>query len=271
MGTPLWPLCKLSLAVTFLWMFLASLALIEESQGARILHMESQITPSLNPAGASSSCAAHIDYHEKKNLIPSGLLQAISKIESGRKDAKGQIVAWPWTVNAEGQGYFYPTKEAAIAAVQKMQQKGMKSIDIGCMQVNLHHHPHAFKDLNDGFDPEINVAYATSFIKRLKNAHTSWHQAIAHYHSANPVHHIPYRKNVMNAWNRDMKGDGVSLALANFNQKPASQRLHRPGKTLSLTNAVYTPSSSSWSVRRIVGKSSPHLRRVSGRKTLPLS
>jgi hypothetical protein len=45
--------------------------------------------------------------------------------------------AWPWTVTAHGRGQFYPSKQAAIAAVRKLKAKGVKNIDGGCMQVNL--------------------------------------------------------------------------------------------------------------------------------------
>src|SRR3990167_8338426 len=75
---------------------------------------------------SNNSCALHIDQYEKHHNIPQGLLHAISKVESGRKDDTGRIVAWPWTVNAEGQGYYFHTKEAAIKAVQRMQLKGVK-------------------------------------------------------------------------------------------------------------------------------------------------
>lgn len=137
--------------------------------------------------------------------IPSGLLHAISKVESGRKTAAGKIVAWPWTINVQGTGYYYPTKEEAIAAVRTFQQRGIQSIDVGCMQVNLYHHPDAFASLEQAFDPEENVAYAASFLLKLKDNHASWHKAVAHYHSANPVHHQPYQKAVFYVW--DNEGD----------------------------------------------------------------
>lgn len=248
MAASLWPLYRLTLIITSLWMFLVVLALIEECQG---------------------SCAFYINQYEKKHHIPPGLLQAISKVESGRKDPTGRVVSWPWTVNAEGQGYFYKTKEDAIAAVEKMQQQGISSIDVGCMQVNLYHHPDAFKDLEDAFDPHKNVAYAAHFLKKLKITHESWHQAVAHYHSANPIHHIPYRQHVMNAWNKGLNKGALSLATAT-----TSQRLHRlrPGKRLSLTRAAYTPDSYTQpTVRRVVSKTSPHIHRLTDtRKTLKL-
>ena len=258
MAMPLWLLFRLSFRTTLLWMILAFPVLRENCYGTKIL------VPSLN------SCTTQIIQYEKQHQIPTGLLHAISKVESGHKDDTGRIVAWPWTVNAAGQGYYFPTKEAAISAVQSMQAQGIKSIDIGCMQVNLYHHPHAFKDLNDGFDPAKNVAYAARFLKGLKNEHFSWHTAVAHYHSANPIHHIPYQKNVLNVWTRDINNGGISLAAGVFESVssessfPTVNRIRRltTVKTLSLKEARVIQSSSKGSVRRVTRVKSRHIHRI---------
>ena len=187
----------------------------------------------LNPLAQHNNCAVHIAQYEKQHNIPEGLLHAISKVESGRKDDTGRIVAWPWTINAEGKGFFFASKAEAIAAVLKMQQEGVKSIDVGCMQVNLYYHPKAFSNLSDAFDPVKNVAYAAKFLSGLKNEHASWHTAVAHYHSANPVHHIPYRKTVLNVWNKDIKSGNISLAAGVFENfqsvgfEPSIDRIRR--------------------------------------------
>ncbi|OJW47211.1 MAG: hypothetical protein BGO67_02835 [Alphaproteobacteria bacterium 41-28] len=280
MATPLWPLCRLTLLITFLWMILACLALMRESYGAKILHTTRKVGHSINQQTSFNinNCSAHIEHYEKHHGIPPGLLHAISKVESGRKDDTGRVIAWPWTVNAEGQGYHFPTKEAAIAAVREMQLNGISSIDVGCMQVNLYHHPHAFKSLLDAFDPAKNVAYAAHFLKGLKNEHASWSRAVAHYHSANPIHHIPYHKNVMRVWNREMKAGGVVLAAGIFEEETRKNvnRIHRLEniKTLSLKRASYTTAAHKSAVRRIVGSNSRHIHRVhsmSHRKTLKIS
>ena len=212
----------------------------------------------------ANHCDAHITLHEKAHKIPEGLLHAISKVESGRKDAAGRIVAWPWTINAEGKGYYFPTKNAAIAAVQQMQLRGISSIDVGCMQVNLHHHPHAFKDLEDAFDPSRNVAYAARFLTGLKNEHASWHKAVAHYHSSNPVHHIPYQRNVMLAWKQKGTIPPLLLAHDRFGDKSNPNRIRRltTKKTLSLQNRVPLLASNKMAVRRISTRNSRHFHTV---------
>jgi len=216
-----------------------------------------------HPAIASFShnaCSPHLIHHENQRAIPAGLLQAISRVESGRKTPTGQVRAWPWTVNAQGQSYYFATKEAAIAAVQAMLFKGIKSIDVGCMQVNLYHHPRAFKNLDDAFDPAQNVAYAALFLNQLKNEHGSWHTAVAHYHSANPVFHIPYRKSVLAAWRRQ-EHDSPSL---NTGRTPMRCRTARPLMRLATTKTSVVPSKRN--VHRVTRNTAHHLKHAAYRK-----
>ena len=63
-------------------------------------------------------CRAAIAAAEKAHGIPPQLLSAIGRVESGRHDpATGTGGAWPWTINAEGRGYYFDTKAEAIARV----------------------------------------------------------------------------------------------------------------------------------------------------------
>jgi hypothetical protein len=151
-----------------------------------------------------SLCAKATNLIERQDGIPRQLLRAISKVESGRFHAKKQIVmAWPWTVMAEGRGRYLPTKSAAIAEVEGLRARGVRNIDVGCMQVNLYYHPDAFADLNQAFDPVANVAYAASYLKALEIEQGSWAKAVAHYHSADPGRYRQYRLKVHVAWRQE--------------------------------------------------------------------
>ncbi|MCE3233788.1 MAG: hypothetical protein K0R98_2045 [Rickettsiaceae bacterium] len=103
-------------------------------------------------AGEASRCSRYFSLYEKKNHMPSNMLRAIGVTESGRysKEA-GRSVAWPWTINVNGKGYQYESKAKAIAAVKQFQAEGNKSIDVGCMQINLKYHPEAFTNLEQAF------------------------------------------------------------------------------------------------------------------------
>lgn len=153
------------------------------------------------PPSPGLLCRGAIAGAERAAAIPDHLLAAIGRVESGRRDPNsGEWHPWPWTINAEGQGYFYETKEAAIEAVRALQARGVRSIDIGCMQVNLVHHPAAFASLEDGFDPKINAAYAARFLTSLFRQTDSWPKSAALYHSATPDIGAEYQSKVLALW-----------------------------------------------------------------------
>lgn len=145
---------------------------------------------------AGASCGIFVKKFEREYAIPTHLLRAISLAESGRK-IKGQVVAWPWTINAEGVPYVFQNKAEAIRKTQELLDAGISSIDVGCMQINLKHHPKAFKNLEEAFNPAQNVAYAARFLLQKMRQLGDWNQAVAHYHSSVPVYNIPYQKRVL--------------------------------------------------------------------------
>src|SRR3546814_9805696 len=100
---------------------------------------------------------------------------------------------------AEGEGRFLPSKAAAIATVRELQARGIRNIDVGCMQVNLHYHPEAFASLAAAFDPAANVAYAAGFLAALREAARSWTRAIGQYHSRPAIRGHGYRAKVFKA------------------------------------------------------------------------
>tara|TARA_R110002110_G_scaffold340841_1_gene551105 strand:+ start:1627 stop:2508 length:882 start_codon:yes stop_codon:yes gene_type:complete len=140
-------------------------------------------------------------HHEAENGLPRALLAAVALAESGRYSPKmRKLRAWPWTINAEGRPYYFKTKREAIAKTGELLASGMRSIDIGCMQVNLRYHPHAFASLEDGFDPMTNVAYGADFLMRLHERTGSWQQAVASYHSQSAARGGRYFARVIRIW-----------------------------------------------------------------------
>ncbi|MEA2772773.1 MAG: hypothetical protein QOD93_5735 [Acetobacteraceae bacterium] len=146
-------------------------------------------------------CATAVTTAEYVNRLPPRLLGAISLTETGRVDAaSGRLRPWPWTINAEGEGRFYDTRQQAIAAVQALQDRGVRSIDVGCLQVNLMYHPDAFSSLEDAFDPRSNANYAAHFLNALYADSKDWSAAVAAYHSETPALGDAYRVLVMARW-----------------------------------------------------------------------
>jgi len=146
-------------------------------------------------------CETAIAAAEKGTGLPPRMMTAIALTESGRLDsASGRVRPWPWTVNAEGTGHYFSSREQAVAAVRAFQARGVQSIDVGCMQVNLMYHPAAFASIEAAFDPHVNTAYAARFLTSLFSAHGHWHKAIGAYHSMTPARATAYLNLVMARW-----------------------------------------------------------------------
>jgi hypothetical protein len=171
-------------------------------------------------------CAKATNLIERQEGVPRQLLRAISKVESGRFHQKKKIVmAWPWTVMAEGRGRYLPTKAAAIAEVEGLKARGIRNIDVGCMQVNLYYHPDAFANLNQAFDPVANVAYAASYLRSLRYEEGSWSKAVARYHSADPGRYKQYRMKVHVAWRQERAKYLAALAELQATDMAAAEPL----------------------------------------------
>ncbi len=156
--------------------------------------------PPVPPFSPFTACGNAIGAAQWAEHIPAGLLAAIGVVESGRADPAGRARPWPWTIDVGGAGQFFATKADAIAAVEALQAKGVQSIDVGCLQVNLMHHPHAFPSLDAAFDPATNTAYGARFLRDLFRITGNWTTAAADYHSQTAELGRPYARQVMLAW-----------------------------------------------------------------------
>ena len=146
-------------------------------------------------SGAGILCQNATAAAETGTGVPDQLLGAISRVETGRYDAAaGGVRAWPWTINAQGVGHFYDTKEEAVAAARAFQAQGIRSIDVGCMQINLMFHPDGFASLEQAFDPDANALFAAHFLTDLFHQTGSWPHAAAAYHSQTPDLGIDYQR-----------------------------------------------------------------------------
>lgn len=155
----------------------------------------------------SRLCSQNFARAEREMGIPKQLVQAISMSESGRwSDEARTVVPWPWTINAQGQGYYFDTMHEAVTFARRLQLQGVESMDVGCMQVNLKHHPKAFASLTDAFNPASNVAYGAKFLRSNYDDLGNWQQAIAAYHSRGTAKGREYYANVRKNWQRALGG-----------------------------------------------------------------
>lgn len=158
-------------------------------------------------------CAEAIAREEQRSVLPAKLLLAIAIAESGRRVSVGRAAApWPWTVHAEGRGRYFDSAGEASAAVRALLARGVDSVDVGCMQINLRYHPDAFATLEDAFDPAANVAYAAAFLSELAGRTGSWFAAIGRYHSSTPDHGRRYRAKVLRIRKAQYRRSGATSA-----------------------------------------------------------
>ena len=191
-------------------------------------------------------CLVEAARQEHTLSIPPYLLQSIALVESGQWDsARKASFAWPWTVMAEGEGRFLPSKEAAIAEVRKLQARGVRNIDVGCMQVNLLAHAKAFASLDQAFDPGQNTAYAARFLRGLHDATQDWGKAGGYYHSQTPALAAGYRQKLVATWYKLSNGGtapAVQVAQAPLtpspHPQPARSGLPAPARMAALPSSV---------------------------------
>jgi hypothetical protein len=164
--------------------------------------LSSGAAESPNSAERSQSCREAATAAERRYRIPAGLLSAIALVETGRTlPGTGARTAWPWTIHAEGKGRWLDSPEEAVAMVKALKAKGVKNIDVGCMQINQMHHPDAFPNLKTAFTPAANADYAARFLSELFQETRSWIKAASYYHSRTPERSKRYKKLVLAAWN----------------------------------------------------------------------
>jgi len=196
---------------------LLALPAATQAQAARAHDAPPRTTARALPPSPGLQCRQAIFTAERAAAVPPHLMAAIARVESGRPDARGTVHPWPWTINAEGAGQYFPTKDAALAAVRTLQSRGVRSIDVGCMQVNLHHHPTAFASLEHAFDPAMNAAYAARYLTELYAATRDWTRATAFYHSATPDRGDSYQRRVAAVWPDEQKHGAPGLGVQQAN------------------------------------------------------
>lgn len=114
----------------------------------------------------------------KRHDVPLGVLYAVGMTETGRK---GKL--HPFALNIEGRAVFATSRREALRHFDLARKKGLKLIDLGCMQVNHHYHGSRFKTVGDMLDPALNVNYAAQFLQELRRREGNWTMAVARYHA----------------------------------------------------------------------------------------
>lgn len=141
--------------------------------------------------------------------LPDRLLLAIAMAESGRS-VDGAFGPWPWTLNIAGEGLYFPERATALDAAHAALENGLGNVDLGCMQISETWHGWAFDGIEEMIDPRQNAFYAASHLQELYALHGGWAEAIAHYHTANPVRGYAYAQRVLGFW-REISDEATIL------------------------------------------------------------
>jgi len=148
------------------------------------------------PAGYQSIAAEH--------SIPATVLYAVALTETGKPiEPVGISRPWPWTLNVAGQGYFFPSRQAAWRALTDWLQAGKRSIDIGLMQVNWRYHEERLGTPWQALDPYHNLRVGAGILQDCYIARQDWWASVGCYHApANPQRADRYRRRVISRWQR---------------------------------------------------------------------
>ena len=148
-----------------------------------ILHvLLAQVGSAMHAAPTGGLCDQAAQHAALSEDVPLDVLRAITRVETGRT-VDGMLQPWPWTINVEGQGYWFKSEAEAKAYVFKIFKAGSRSFDVGCFQVNYRWHGKAFRSIDAMFDPDANATYAARFLKDLYFELGSWPAAAGAYHS----------------------------------------------------------------------------------------
>ncbi len=154
--------------------------------GAALTAFLAIIPVNAGPVDASQQCRASARRAARMTGVPEPVLLAISLVETGRR-RDGQLRSWPWTINLGGKGYWFRTRREAQEFARTMVSRGVRSMDIGCFQINTRWHGAAFPSVDAMFDPAGSAVYAARLLAALRREKGSWQAAAGAYHSRRPA------------------------------------------------------------------------------------
>ncbi|MEM9705035.1 MAG: lytic transglycosylase domain-containing protein [Pseudomonadota bacterium] len=177
-------------------------------------------------AGASI-CERAAARAETAHGLPSGLLTAISIVETSRTSS-GTRKPWPWTVNVSGRGHYFDDQESAKRYVAKQLGAGVRSMDIGCFQINTKWHSENFPSVPEMFNANLAADYAAKFLAKLHAQRGDWLSAVAAYHSRAPKRGAVYRKKVVAALAETKRAETKRAEKENRLKRPPLRTVEAP-------------------------------------------
>ena len=116
-------------------------------------------------------CLQEASRAEARHGIPKGLLQSITRVESGRKTVTGDFMPWAWTLN-DREGLFFDDRESCLPIDEGRCGPGAQR---RC-RLHVHQHEMAFRGFRNW--PTCSTRPRTPTMRRilldLHEAHQSW-------------------------------------------------------------------------------------------------
>lgn len=194
--------------------------------------------------GVAADCPALIAQTEAARNIPRGLLMAVALTESGNGGRPS-----PYAMNIAGRSHFASTGQEMAGIIASNWQRGVTSIDVGCMQVNLKFHGMKFARLTDLLDSRANVAYGASYLISLAVESGSWKDAVMSYHNKrNPSRRAWYGCKV---WNNYLRINGQTSGYLQCGGAPSGS------STASTATMISAPARNNWAAGRQAGPLTP--------------
>ena len=143
-------------------------------------------------AGDAALCERAIAAGARAVGVPADVLHAVALTETGRR-LDGRLQPWPWAVNREGEGFWFASREEALAFARRSLAEQRPSFDLGCFQINYRWHGRNFPSVEAMVEPETGAVYAARFLRDLHAELGSWSAAAGAYHSRTPELAARYR------------------------------------------------------------------------------
>jgi hypothetical protein len=227
---------------TVLGAVLASVAMLAPVPAAPTVPTASTATTAVPaPGSAPALCRDAARLAAVRHGIPVEMMQAITLVETRRK-VGGVSGPWPWTLNIDGNGYWFDTRDEALANAEREIANGRLSVDLGCFQLNYRWHGGNFNSPDEMLDPALAADYAARFLGKLFAETGDWMRAAGRYHSRTPVYAQRYRSMIGRAL-ASLDGAPVapqvaisvpSAAAAKPGPRPAQPSRAQPARTRPL-------------------------------------
>lgn len=115
--------------------------------------------------------------------VPPEILYGIALAESGKRLRSKKYRPWPWTLNVSGIPRRYFSRKAAYQGLLFFLRQGIRSVDIGLMQVNWKYHHKKLGTLWQALDPYNNIKTGARILHSEYQKTRDWKKAIGYYHS----------------------------------------------------------------------------------------